>query len=288
MISLCMIIKDEEDVLARCLNSVREKLSEVVDEIIIVDTGSTDNSINIAKEHNCDIYNFAWYNDFSKARNYCIEKAKNDWILVLDADEYVDRVWINELINLQCGDYDNVRCYVTINNLSNDNDVENTTGTTNVPRVFNRNDFTYMYSIHEQVGVKPEVVEANDYILKMFVNHTGYTKATMNKKNKVERNKNMLLEFLSNNEEQPYMHGHLGTMYFQEGNYIEAIKHYKVAVFSDVGLHIEALTKYTIEYIECLLELEDYDNAIVCEELWEKCSYSDKYLYLMAEVYIRK
>lgn len=80
-----MIIKNEELVLERCLSSVKD----FVDEIIIVDTGSTDNSINIAKKFTNNIYPFKWCNDFSKARNYASSLATGDYLMWLDADDIV-------------------------------------------------------------------------------------------------------------------------------------------------------------------------------------------------------
>lgn len=84
-ISLCMIVKNEEDVLSRCLNSVKD----VIDEIVIVDTGSTDNTKKIAKEFTDKIYHFNWCDDFAKARNYSFSKATKDYILWLDADDVI-------------------------------------------------------------------------------------------------------------------------------------------------------------------------------------------------------
>lgn len=82
-ISLCMIVKDEEDTLARCLDSVYD----LVDEIIIVDTGSTDKTKAIANSYTNKIYDFEWIDDFSEARNYSFSKATKDYILWLDADD---------------------------------------------------------------------------------------------------------------------------------------------------------------------------------------------------------
>jgi glycosyltransferase involved in cell wall biosynthesis len=82
-ISLCLIVKNEEKVLKRCLDSVKD----IVDEIIITDTGSTDETINIAKDFTNKIYDFSWINDFAAARNFSFSKATSDFIFWLDADD---------------------------------------------------------------------------------------------------------------------------------------------------------------------------------------------------------
>jgi len=82
-ITLAMIVKNEEEVLARCLYSVKD----LVDEIIIVDTGSTDKTIEIARNFTDKIFNFEWINDFSAARNYAFSLATKEYIMWLDADD---------------------------------------------------------------------------------------------------------------------------------------------------------------------------------------------------------
>lgn len=82
-ISLCMIVKDEEEVLRQCLDSVKD----LVDEIIIVDTGSTDKTKEIALEYTDKIYDFEWIDDFSAARNFSFKQATKDYIFWLDADD---------------------------------------------------------------------------------------------------------------------------------------------------------------------------------------------------------
>lgn len=84
-ISLCMIIKDEEAVLKRCLDSVKG----FVDEIVIADTGSTDNSREIAREYTNLVYPFVWIDDFAAARNFAFSKATGDYLLWLDADDVI-------------------------------------------------------------------------------------------------------------------------------------------------------------------------------------------------------
>jgi len=82
-ISLCMIVKNEEDSLGKCLESVKA----AADEIVIIDTGSTDSTKDIAREYTEKVYDFEWIDDFSAARNYSFSKASMDYVMWLDADD---------------------------------------------------------------------------------------------------------------------------------------------------------------------------------------------------------
>ena len=85
-ISLCMIVKNEEEVLDRCLSSI----ADLMDEIIIVDTGSTDRTKEIARRYTSKIYDFTWTGNFADARNYSFSKASAQYIYCADADEVLD------------------------------------------------------------------------------------------------------------------------------------------------------------------------------------------------------
>ena len=84
-INLVMIMKNEERSLRRCLEAAKP----LVDRMIIVDTGSKDASIPIAREMGAEVFSFSWIDDFSAAKNFALEHSDGDWNLVLDADEYV-------------------------------------------------------------------------------------------------------------------------------------------------------------------------------------------------------
>lgn len=85
-VSLCMIVKDEGETLRRCLDSAKG----LVDEIVVVDTGSGDDTVSIAREYTDKVYEFDWIEDFSAARNYSFSKAEMDYILWLDADDVIE------------------------------------------------------------------------------------------------------------------------------------------------------------------------------------------------------
>lgn len=96
-ISVCMIVKNEEAVLARCLDS----LKDIAEEIIIVDTGSTDRTKEIASAYTHKIYDFPWVNDFSAARNFAFSKATMDYIYSADADEVLEEADRRKFLTLK-------------------------------------------------------------------------------------------------------------------------------------------------------------------------------------------
>lgn len=119
-ISLCMITKNEEEFLPQCLKSVQE----LVHEIIIVDTGSTDQTIDIAADFGAKIYQHPWEDDFSKHRNQSISYATDDWILIMDADEVIAKRDLDRIKGVldtvrADGFYFTLRNYESTSNLAN-------------------------------------------------------------------------------------------------------------------------------------------------------------------------
>src|SRR5436190_550236 len=94
-LSVCLIVKNEEKYLSGCLKSIKD----IAEEIILVDTGSTDQTIEIAKTFPCKIFNYYWDNNFSKVRNFAIEQANCEFIFFIDADEVFDSNSVSELKN---------------------------------------------------------------------------------------------------------------------------------------------------------------------------------------------
>ena len=156
-VSLCMIVKNEERILARCLDS----LAGLMDEIIIVDTGSTDATKEIAARYTEQIYDFVWTGDFSEARNFAFSKAQMEYIYSADADEVLDeenRAAFLQLKETLLPEIEIVQMYYA-NQLSHgtiynyDKELR--------PKLFKRNrTFRWQGAIHEQIGITPVIYDS--------------------------------------------------------------------------------------------------------------------------------
>ncbi len=163
-ISLCMIVKNEEKILARCLDSI----ADLVDEIIIVDTGSTDDTKKIAAGYTDRLYDFTWIGDFAAARNFAFSKAEKEYIYSADADEVLDgqnREAFRRLKETLLPEIDIVQMYYT-NQLSFgtiynfDRELR--------PKLFKRlRTFRWQGAIHEQVGLMPVIYDSEVEICHM-------------------------------------------------------------------------------------------------------------------------
>ncbi len=158
-ISLCMIVKNEEEHLGKCLDC----LKKIVDEMIVVDTGSTDRTVEIAKEKGAKVYDFKWTGDFSDARNYSFSLASCDYIYSADADEEIDEENRQRFLKLKEDigtlDVDIVQMYYT-NQLAFrtvynfDRELR--------PKLFKRQrSFRWVDPIHEQVNIEPVICDSD-------------------------------------------------------------------------------------------------------------------------------
>lgn len=157
-ISLCMIVKNEEAVLARCLDSI----ADLMDEIIIVDTGSTDRTREIAANYTDKIYDFKWTNDFSAARNFSFSKATKEYIYAADADEVLDDTNRERFLRLKQNMLPEIEIvqmkYVT----KSDFDTVLNAKKEYRPKLFKRlRTFTWIDPIHETVRLNPVVFDSD-------------------------------------------------------------------------------------------------------------------------------
>lgn len=156
-ISLCMIVKNEAEVLERCLASV----ADLMDEIIIVDTGSTDATKEIASRYTARIYDFPWVDDFSLARNFAFEKASCDYIYSADADEFLDEKNRKAFYNLKSVMMHEVEIVTMWYDESGVQTVLNAKRERR-PKLFKRlRKFVWVDPIHETVRTEPVVFDSD-------------------------------------------------------------------------------------------------------------------------------
>lgn len=153
-ISVCMIVKDEEDVLETALESIKD----IADEIIIVDTGSTDQTKDIAKKYTDHIYDFQWCDDFSKARNYSFSQATQDYCMWLDADDILLEKDQKDLLELKNTLPSKTSVVMMKYNVDFDND-GNPLLTYYRERLLRRQDqFTWEGFVHEAITPHGEII----------------------------------------------------------------------------------------------------------------------------------
>ena len=222
-ITLSMIVKNEEKYLQGCLESVKD----IVDEIVLVDTGSSDNTIEIAKKYNAEIFYFDWINDFSAARNYALENSKGSWILYLDADERIDPNSVNEIKRIT----ENPRksaFYCTVKSI----DPEYGDNSMRYIRLFAKNPgIKFSGKIHEQI--QPSLVK-NDYLLVnsiVLINHIGYDISASERKLKAERNLSLLSKEYESTK-SPYYAFQLANTYNIFGDIENSKKYFLIAAQS--------------------------------------------------------
>ena len=241
-ISACVIVKNEEKNIGQWLNNMRH----IADEIIVVDTGSTDNTINILENANITPYHFTWCNDFAAAKNYAIQQATGDWIVFLDADEYFDEKSV-QCFRQEMAKYHRnkkigaVMCQLVNIDVDNRNRV---IGTMIQVRIFRNNkDIYYKNPVHEQLVTKP-----GKYIMQKCFNlqilHTGYSASTLRKK--AERDLLILKqreEQAKNKEDKEQLYGFFMDAYNCLGVFDKVLEYAQKALDSNMqilggGTHI--------------------------------------------------
>lgn len=189
-ISAAIIVKDEERCISRCLHSI----FNLFDEIVIVDTGSTDSTIKLIHEFNSDkvrLFHVSWDDDFSKPRNLAIDKCTSKFVFFIDADEYLSTTRelildgftrINNSKSLECNVYSPII-------KDHDGNISRT-----VQRAFLNNGFFYYYGyVHEEVRRKDNGIVENTFI-DIMIHHDGYKSDILISKEKINRNNSLNLK----------------------------------------------------------------------------------------------
>ena len=212
-LTIGMIIKDESECLDRCLRSLVPVLEKVDSELVIVDTGSSDNSVEIAKKYTDKVYFYEWTNDFSAARNESLKYANGEWFMVVDADEFLEDS--SELISFfnSC-EYKNYDAASYIQRNFSEPDSEKIYNDAFVLRLFERKSGREFYGyVHE--SVKTDDIHMVKMLSKSIFKHWGYCYETDMEKysKKISRYKELIELEIKNNPDNSIRYSQLSSVY---------------------------------------------------------------------------
>lgn len=216
-VSLCMIVKDEEKHIGRCLASLKGH----VDEMIIVDTGSTDKTIEIAKSYGAKVFHHPWEESFSKARNQAMSHVTTDWIIQLDADEEMDpesAPKIRQVVKSAHGSTANLLYLVLKNRKLGETENVSIINTGKIMRMSAKPHYENI--IHNKLVCEGDVRRTG-----LIIYHYGYNLSKEEMDKKKERTTSMLLKQLKELPDDCETHYYLGIQYLRYENWMEAIKY---------------------------------------------------------------
>jgi len=253
-ISLCTIVKNEEKYIAQCLQSV----AGVVDEVVLVDTGSTDRTVKIAESMGAKVYHHPWQDSFSEARNYALQFVTSEWILQLDADEELeaeDKELLLRTIRTTKSD----SIFVPIINFLPDG----ASSKFYYRRLFRRTKGHYEGIVHNQI-----VVEGTHTYAEVRIYHHGYNLSPEEMQSKYERSSKLLIKAIEENPDDVFSRFNLARIYRNQGKWEKCINE------GMKGLQLNPKETLPSTYLMLLFDiafsqlmLDNYDEAIrLCKE----------------------
>lgn len=231
-LSQCMIVKNEE-------KNIKQALSwgkDICFEQIVVDTGSTDNTVKIAEQMGAKVFHFKWINDFAAAKNYAIEQAIGDWIAFLDADEYFKEEDTRKIIPIikRTMTYPpkNRPCIIgsSMLHLDDENHVFSMGKQT---RIFERRNVRYEGAVHERpVRIDGKTLYLLEAYEELSIYHTGYSSESYKSVNKLERNISMIRQVLTEDPDNYDYWSYLGDSLLADNQMEEAEQAYRKVIDS--------------------------------------------------------
>ena len=317
MISVCIITKNEQENIERCLKS----LMPYEMEIIVVDTGSTDNTKDIVQRYTDKVFDFEWCDDFAAAKNFAISKTSNDYIIMLDSDEYIDKFEESELIRTIGNNSDKVG-RIQIKNVFKKTDPCKESREW-VSRIFNKKSYHYEGRIHEQI-VRYDGKQYDTFQAPVTIIHTGYDLTEKEKKAKAKRNISLLEKeldrliklFCKNNglniceidgiglvnhifendsalslilqkdEYLPYILYQLGKGYYMAMDYPKACDCFSCALSFDLDPKLEYVTDAVETYGYALVNADRAYEALMFENIYNEFGNTADFQFMMGIIYM--
>lgn len=312
-LSICIITKNEQTNLPHCLRC----LVPYNVEIIVVDTGSTDSTKQIAQQYTDKVYDFVWCDDFAAAKNFAVSKASNPYVMIIDSDEYLEELDIDTLYEQIKQHPDQVGRIHRKNIFHRKNQRQENLEWIN--RIFHKEKFHYEGRIHEQVTAISEE-DYDTYLTSVVISHSGYDLPEEGRKKKAKRNivllekellrlqrehmdagrsdsllmdtvsglPCMVLENVEENAKQqiPYILYQLGKSYYMSEDYITACDYFSQGLSYDLNPKLEYVIDMVETYGYALLNSNQAETALFFENIYHEFGNSADFQFLMGLIYM--
>ena len=284
-ISVCIIAKNEEKHIEECC----KRLTPYGFEIVLVDTGSTDRTIELAERYTDCIYHFDWCNDFSAAKNYAMDKASHDWILSIDCDEYIESIDLASL-NACMKSHLKSAGRILIRNRFTENG-QTAYEQVRVSRFVNRRYYHFEGAVHEQLvpvidrdaaSAAPKYV----YNAPITVLHVGYDGSEEEMREKSRRNIALLEQELKLQGADPYTYYQLGQSYRKLCDYEKAFHYFDLGLSMDVDPALDYVQTMVESYGYTLLDLKRNQDALNLLGVYDEFSGRADFVFLMGLIYM--
>lgn len=279
-ISVCIIAKNEEKRIEKCLASIKPYGFE----IIVVDTGSTDHTKEIASQYADKVLDFVWCDDFSAARNFSLQEASNNWIFMMDCDEWIKVIDVEELNYFRKHHSDSVGV-ISRENLVTEKGQLVLNNTDHTERFFNKKLYHYTGIIHEQLTP----IRGKEFpclLLHTTIEHTGYDMTPEQRTAKSERNLTLLRKQLEQEPENPYVYYQLGKGYEIVEDYNSACEYYGKGLYFDLDPSLAYVQAMVTSYGNALLRTEQAETALGFEQIYDEFAVSTDFVFLMGRIYM--
>lgn len=283
-ISICIITKNECDVLKQCLTRLAPYAQAAGHEIVVVDTGSTDSTIGMCHSFTESIYEFPWIHDFSAARNFAAEKAKNDWILCIDSDEYItvwDEKQLQAQLNANPKGIGGFSLLCTCGFGPNQYD-----SISKVYRLYNRNYYHFERPIHEQINPFNPALGHPCFMTTIEADHYSYSGTLEKLSAKALRNIELLKKELDTNPHDPYILFQLGQSYYMMDDFETAYYYYDLGLAEDVDPRMDYVHTMVVSYGYTLINLKQYQKALDLEGVYDTFGNRADFVFLMGMIYL--
>lgn len=317
-LSICIITKNEEQNIARCLQC----LTPYDFEVVVVDTGSMDRTREIARTYTEDVYDFAWCDDFAAAKNYAISKATNPYVMILDSDEFVEHIDMPKLERFLAQNPCAVGRIQRRNTFSRRGQQQENREWIN--RIFAKDKFRYEGRIHEQVAAA-DGSAYDTYQAPVVIEHTGYDLPEKARKEKAQRNIRLLeqeldrlygelsqkqvnrnancvladartdagvqdcgqtTESTSDGGQVPYILYQLGKSYYMSEDYTTACDYFSQGLSYDLNPKLEYVVDMVETYGYALINSGQAESALFFENIYDEFGDCADFKFLMGLIYM--